>query len=61
MRLYEQKFESNKLMYFHDLWEYVERRLKDKDGATVIVHPADDNQHASAPKTGVLAHDGATV
>ena len=43
MRLYEQKFESNKLMYFHDLWEYVERRLKDKDGATVIVHPADDN------------------
>ena len=61
MQLYEQKFESNTIMYFHDLWEYIERRLRDPDGATVITHPNDPNQHASAPKSGVLSHDGATV
>ena len=41
MQLYEEKFENNKIMYFHDLWEYVERKLADPDGATVMTHPCD--------------------
>jgi len=41
MSLYHDKFENNMIMYFHDLWEYIERRLSDKDGATTIVHPND--------------------
>ena len=61
MRVYRDKFENNMFMTFHDLWEYVERRLADKDGATVIVHPNDPKQHASAPKLGVPNHCGATM
>lgn len=66
MRLYEEKFENNKIMYFHDLWEYVERRLADQDGATVIKHPNDEKQHASVPMAnpngqgGPYSHVGAT-
>ena len=60
MRLYEEKFENNKIMYFHDLWEYVERRLSNGDGATEIRHPNNPEQHASAPKGGPLSHAGAT-
>ena len=49
MRLYEEKFDNNKIMYFHDLWEYIERRLADPNGATIITHPQDDFQHPSIP------------
>ena len=61
MRLYREKFENNMFMYFHDLWEYVERRLSDKDGATIIVHPNDPDQHPSVPKQGVPNHGGASL
>ena len=61
MSLYEDKFENNKIMYFHDLWEYVERRLQDPDGATVINHPNNPEQHPSVPKTGLPNHAGATA
>jgi ABC-type Zn2+ transport system substrate-binding protein/surface adhesin len=27
MKIYQQKFESNHFLFFHDLWEYVERKL----------------------------------
>jgi ABC-type Zn2+ transport system substrate-binding protein/surface adhesin len=39
MKIYEQKFESNHFLFFHDLWEYVERKLATQDGATLFVHP----------------------
>ena len=39
MKVYEERFDNNKIMYFHDLWEYIERKLADPDGATVITHP----------------------
>ena len=42
MQVYEEHFENNMIMYGHDLWEYIERRLANEDGATVIVHPADE-------------------
>ena len=61
MSIYEDKFENNKIMYFHDLWEYVERRLSDPNGATIIKHPNDPEQHPSAPKSGVTNHGGATM
>ena len=51
MKVYEEHFENNMIMYGHDLWEYIERRLADPDGATRIVHPMDDKQHPSAPNT----------
>lgn len=66
MRLYEEKFDNNKIMYFHDLWEYVERRLANPDGATVITHPNNPEQHASVPmanaigSAGPYSHMGAT-
>lgn len=44
MKMYEEKFESNKMMYFHDLWEYVDRKLASADGSTVMInHPASNN------------------
>ena len=50
MKLYEEKFESNKMMYFHDLWEYVDRKLASTNGSTVMInHPASDAQHPSVP------------
>ena len=51
MQVYEEHFENNMIMYGHDLWEYIERRLANEDGATVIVHPADVKQHPSTPNT----------
>lgn len=45
--MYEKNFESNRILFFHDLWEYIERKLKNDDGATVFVHPQSDNQHPS--------------
>jgi hypothetical protein len=37
-------------MYFHDLWEYVERKMSQPDGATVLInHPESKEQHASVP------------
>ena len=60
MRVYEEKFENNKIMYFHDIWEYVERRLNDPDGAVIIKHPNDTDQHASVPMQGVPSHGGAS-
>lgn len=60
MRVYEDKFENNKIMYFHDIWEYVERRLNDPEGAVLIKHPNDPEQHASVPKSGVPNHGGAS-
>lgn len=61
MSVYEDKFENNKIMYFHDLWEYVERRLSDPNGATIIKHPNDPEQHPSVPKSGVTNHGGASM
>lgn len=49
MALYEEKFESSKMMYFHDLWEYIDRKLASPDHATQIIHPASTNQHPSMP------------
>ena len=49
IKLYEDRFDNNKIMYFHDLWEYVERKLAHPTGAVVMVHPLDDNQHPSVP------------
>jgi hypothetical protein len=50
MQMYEEKFESNKTLYFHDLWEYAERKLASADGSTtVITHPCAAKQHPSAP------------
>lgn len=60
MRIYEDKFENNKIMYFHDVWEYAERRLADPDGAVQINHPCDPEQHASVPGQGVPSHGGAS-
>ena len=67
MRLYEDKFENNKIMYFHDLWEYVERRLANPDGATVMTHPNNPEQHASTAMAsadsgylGPYGHGGAS-
>lgn len=51
MKIYEQKFESNHFLFFHDLWEYVERKLATQDGATLFVHPLSDAQHPSASAT----------
>lgn len=51
MKIYEQKFESNHFLFFHDLWEYVERKLSTQDGATLFVHPLSDAQHPSASAT----------
>lgn len=45
MKAYEQKFESNCLLSFFDLWEYVERKLA--AGTTLFVHPLAE-QHPSA-------------
>lgn len=46
MQMYEDKFESNKTLYFHDLWEYAERKLASADGSTtVITHPCAAKQH----------------
>ena len=39
MRLYEQKFESNVLLNFFDLWEYIERKLATDDGVILFAHP----------------------
>jgi len=39
MRLYAKRFESSHLMYFFDLWEYVERKLSTDDGVTLFAHP----------------------
>ena len=37
-------------MYFHDLWEYVDRKLASADGSTTqLTHPCATKQHASAP------------
>lgn len=61
MQLYADKFEGNRIMYFHDMWEYIERKLSEPDGAVRIVHPNDPVQHASAPRPGgVLAGHGAS-
>ena len=49
MQIYQDHFENNMIMYGHDLWEYIERRLADPDGAVVMVHPESDKQHPSAP------------
>lgn len=46
MTLYEQKFEANRILYFHDLWEYVERKLS-TGGQVVIKHPQARDQHPS--------------
>ena len=51
MKIYEQKFESNHFLFFHDLWEYVERKLATQDGTTLFVHPLSDAQHPSASAT----------
>jgi hypothetical protein len=48
MSIYEDKFESNKTMYFHDLWEYVDRKLASPNATTQINHPC-AAQHPSAP------------
>jgi len=60
MRVYEEKFENNKIMYFHDVWEYAERRIADSDGAVLVNHPNDADQHASVPRSGVPNHGGAS-
>lgn len=39
MRIYEEKFESNCLLSFFDLWEYVERKLATDEGITLFAHP----------------------
>jgi hypothetical protein len=39
MRVYEEKFESNCLLSFFDLWEYVERKLSTDEGITLFAHP----------------------
>ena len=54
MQIYQDHFENNMIMYGHDLWEYIERRLADPDGAVVMVHPESDKQHPSAPNTASL-------
>ena len=54
MQIYQDHFENNMIMYGHDLWEYIERRLADPDGAVVMVHPENDKQHPSAPNTASL-------
>ena len=51
MQVYKEHFENNMIMYGHDLWEYIERRLADPDGAVVLTHPESDKQHPSAPNT----------
>ena len=33
-------------MFFHDLWEYVDRKLE-SGGVVTVAHPADRNQMAS--------------
>ena len=38
MQQYQQKFESNFLLHFFDLWEYVERKLQ-AGGETLLAHP----------------------
>lgn len=48
MRVYEQKFESNHLLNFFDLWEYVERKLETEDGVTLVAHPRGNEPHPSA-------------
>jgi hypothetical protein len=48
MKIYEQKFESNHFLFFHDLWEYVQRKLDTEDGAALFVHPLSEAQHPSA-------------
>lgn len=48
MRVYEQRFESNCLLNFFDLWEYVERKLSTEDGVTLFAHPVGNVQHPSA-------------
>ena len=51
MQLYEERFESNKIMYFHDLWEYMDRKLASIDGSTTVInHPTADKQHPSVPE-----------
>lgn len=48
MRVYEEKFESNCLLSFFDLWEYVERKLSTDEGITLFAHPIGNIQHPSA-------------
>ena len=45
--IYKERFENNHLMFFHDLWEYVDRKLE-SGGVTTVAHPQDHlNQMAS--------------
>ena len=44
-------------MYFHDLWEYADRKLASADGSTVVInHPCSDTQHPSAPVKPFQTH-----
>ena len=45
MKVYQTKFESNFLLHFFDLWEYVERKLE--GGSTLFAHPLGNTQHPS--------------
>ena len=42
-------------MYFHDLWEYVDRKLAN-NGTVVITHPTDLHQVASGLNGGSAAN-----
>ena len=42
MRQYEERFEANRILYFHDLWEYVERKMANQDTAVSLSHPQAD-------------------
>lgn len=48
LKVYKTKFESNYLLNFFDLWEYVERKLQTQDGSVCIAHPVGNVQHPSA-------------
>lgn len=38
MARYAEKFEANRIMFFHDMWEYVERKLAN-GGQVALRHP----------------------
>lgn len=45
-------------MYFHDLWEYVQRKLA-SEGTTTVIHPADNQMPSGLNKGGETFPDQA--